>query len=334
MDKSLAKGLTNRIFREHWERVDKKIRELNVDSDWSKNWKKSVKKFSSPWNNFTISASGFGTKKKPWFGFSLPVPYDYNPQGWDEMQYGIRSILLSRNRQELVDCDTLHWTISHHAIQRFLERTNLVDPSSFENAPGLLLKELRYVSLWSLILNTLLINAILEDKNLELYIDNFSLLIPSPHGAFFATKKSFDNKDLGKAGSYFSLRTFLPLKQLNDKQLKIRKMMIKYGETLYDGPIELVFWNSTAIDSYQSNIPISWFKILLEFNSYLDSENFFDEYFNLVASDKFNRSMINKIKPLIHKSSSPLPEDTRKEIFTKKGAPEWLAELLMKKGSK
>jgi hypothetical protein len=95
MDKSLAKGLTNRIFREHWERVDKKIRELNVDSDWSKNWKKSVKKFSSPWNNFTISASGFGTKKKPWFGFSLPVPYDYNPQGWDEMQYGIRSILLS-----------------------------------------------------------------------------------------------------------------------------------------------------------------------------------------------------------------------------------------------
>jgi hypothetical protein len=249
MDKSLAKGLTNRIFREHWERVDKKIRELNVDSDWSKNWKKSVKKFSSPWNNFTISASGFGTKKKPWFGFSLPVPYDYNPQGWDEMQYGIRSILLSRNHQELVDCDTLHWTLSHHAIQRFLERTNLVDPSSFENAPGLLLKELRYVSLWSLILNTLLINAILEDKNLELYIDNFSLLIPSPHGAFFATKKSFDNKDLGKAGSYFSLRTFLPLKQLNDKQLKIRKMMIKYGETLYDGPIELVFWNSTAIDT-------------------------------------------------------------------------------------
>ena len=330
MDKSLAKGLTKRIFREHFETIDNKIHFLHLNG-WNKNWKKNIKKFSTSWNDFTVSASEFGSKKKPWFGFSFLVPYDYNPQGWEEMQFGVHSLLFSRNHQELVDDESIHWLISHHAIQRFLERTNLVNPTTFENTPGLLQEELKYVSLWSLVLIHIFTKAISEDKNLEFYIDNFSLLIPAPNGVFLARMKSYDNKELERVGNSFSLRSFLPLKQLNDKQLKLRNRMIELGAALYNGPIELVVRNFAVIDPYQSNLLISWFRILLEFNSYLHSENFFDEYFNYVASEKFDRSMIEKIKLLIDKSPYSLPEDARKAVFTSWGGPEWLAEFHIKK---
>ncbi|MDC1210353.1 hypothetical protein N8087_00330 [Porticoccaceae bacterium] len=327
MDKSLAKGLTRRIFREHAERTHEKIMSCLSQSVW----KKINKLLLSPSNDYTLSACAFGSKNKPLIGFSLLQPYSYNPKGWEENLFGVESCVISRNDSDLFSDGQVSWTISHHSIQRFLERTNLIDPGSFENAQKILFSELKYASLWCYVLDTIFGVALLKDEKLGPYIDTFSLIIPSPHGAFFARKTKFSRNDTDKSKYFLSVRTFLPLKELNDKQLRLRELMIKLGEHLYKGPMELILRNYQAILPYQRTIPESWQLVFFEFNSYLDSENFFKEYLNLAVSEKLDRSITEKI--MLHnifKSEYSIPVDARKEIFMKEGGPEFMAKIFSK----
>lgn len=330
MDNSLAKGLTKRIFREHAERAHEKIMSFLSQ----KNWKKTNKSLLSPSNDFTLSACAFGSKNKPWIGFSLIKPYSYNPKGWEEDLFAVESCVISRNHSDLFRDGRFAWAISHHSIQRFLERTNLIDPGSFENAHKILLSELKYASLWCLVLDVIFEAALLEDKKLGPYLDTFSLIIPSPHGAFFARKAFFNNEDFNftadKSGNFLTVRTFLPLKQLSDKQLRLRELMIKHGEHLYKGPMELIIRNYQAILPFQSSIAESWGEVYLNFNSYLDSENFFKEYFNLAVSAKIKRSITEKIMLHIPKSEISIPVDVRKESFMEEGGPEIMAKFISK----
>jgi hypothetical protein len=298
VDKSLAKGLTKRFIREYPVVALRELRDIQSSLSKTKSQKKKQKKLfdriRSNSNSLCMAPNAFGSEKKRYISFTIFDFGDRNPLGYDEQLLLPTNILYARNHDDVTSAAP-QFGISHHAIQRFFERSDLVSADSFEDSFKFIIKETRYLFFWCFFLKTQLVISLMDKSHLWPYVERFSFLIPSPNGIFLAECRRFEVDD-GSAKAFFRIKTFLSLKELSSSQLSLRLNMIDISQNYHREPFSCIRDYVPFFEVEDHHVNSVWWFTTLCIWRYFVKIGFVDKYIAMSTNENFDQKALREIK--------------------------------------
>ena len=168
--------------------------------------------------DFRINTIEFGSKRKPKCGFFILEETETHPTTmWKEQMLYAQAVILDSNPLNFRCIEHVPFAVSHHAIMRFFQRSDL----ELDNEPDAIAKKV--IAEFDFIPNFALIWMFLASKNQAdqrrkelMNFREFSIPVPTQTGMFFG---HFEK------GSLF-IRTYLSCEQLNTQQSLLRQTLI------------------------------------------------------------------------------------------------------------
>ena len=242
MDKSLAKGLTKRFFREL---IPNTHAEINRALHFSQRKRKrknayvEVKSlFLGELSDFLVESVVIGPPKKESLCFTSFSPEEEDLiERWDEPNLRPHFVVLSGSRGHYIEeAEVLSWEASHHAVQRIIQRNQHIDSDNFHELMRLVTKEFRYVNICAHILHSFWMICCLAptlDQNLEeapisremikdgIALANpeiFSVTVPATWGIFRCKFSYSKERELSNLGPLLTIRTYIPRELLSQAE--------------------------------------------------------------------------------------------------------------------
>jgi len=299
VDESLAKGLTKRFIREYPVVASKELRDIQSTLSKTKSEKKKREKLfdslRSNSNNLCMAPAAFGSVKKLYVSFTTFALGNYNPQGYAEQLLLPTNSFYAHNLKDGVRPAGPQFGISHHAIQRFFERSDLVSADSFKDSFKFVIKETRYLFFWCYFLKTGLFSSLRDKPHLWPYLDSSSFVIPSPNGIFLAQYRRFEGDD-GSIKAFFCIKTFLSLKDLSSSQLSLRLNMIDISRHYHREPFSCIYDYLPFLRVKDPLLIDSWYYSTLCVWRYFVEVGFIDKYIANSINENFDQNAIREIK--------------------------------------
>jgi len=236
----------------------------------------------------------FGSSKKMYVAFLLFTYGNYNPQGYDEEILLPTWMLHTQNITEDDIMGSPIFSVSHHAVQRLFERSELISADNFYDAYTIISEEMEYTVFWVSLLSFQLTISLSEKRHLLPYIEESSFIIPSPNGAFIAEYRSMKSTDPNRR--FFCVKTFLSMTDLKPAQLRLRQKMIDISVDYHREPFSCIQAHMNFLMSDNKVLFEVWFNSIFSVWRYFIKIGFVDEYLSFIVNDNLNKKAILDIK--------------------------------------
>ena len=244
VDQTLAKGLTKRFFKElvprTYSRINKAIKQSFSARKRKNGYKVAKKIMGSSLSHSVTDFMTIGFPKREAFCFTI---FRQGKQSlvdrWEEPSlYSARCALSTRDGSYFDESKNIDWEVSHHAIQRIIQRNTHISEENFEELFRLVTREFQYVNTCSMMLKSFWtgtffaeaqkdilatesrpdeIKTFLRSKN---YLSSDpkldSITIPGTWGIFRARYQFSKEIDQSHFGPILSIRTYLPIEAIED----------------------------------------------------------------------------------------------------------------------
>ncbi len=248
----------------------------------NRSWKKVNSYFEST-KKFALHKTEFGTRKNPCFGITFLVASKYNDEKeWDEENLFSSIIHFSKNP---FDFDTSYaggFEISMHAFERIFERHANKNMKEFDIAYEVIKEELKYLCVFSIVIQSYFKFLDNEDKNL-FYNNNYYIIpVPSKNGLFIC--------HLHK--NSLCVRTYLSSNQINSDQQDISHIFLDSFEPYVTCHLPYL---SKLATNRASNILIKIEVAILMSSILLDMKPYFNKIIPYSFIDNIPKSRANKL---------------------------------------
>ena len=295
IDERHSKGLANQFFNYFSEDTNKNLHNRFVSKKNLKSrnsFDEFIRNFKNYNKNYSLSILETGSKRNPFLIYNFLLPHKQRSfNTWNERS--LSSYVYMENIREYYWNKSAHsqcqqnFSISEHTISRIFLRSGLAAPFGRDNY-SVILKEMKYVCIWSSFWSALLYNINNVNENID---DDkkkkITVLIPAPNGIFLGYI-------LHDEAHHLEIRTYINKKNLVSSQAQLREVFLSISESIENSPLSFYPLKFLGMNSYGSTFPFSL--ILWKLKNYINliSEVFYEKSIQNKEATNFEVYELNK----------------------------------------